>query len=277
MQRGNGTTNAPAARQDSPELVRARETNAKVEQGVNDAIAARDWDLAFRLAPGAHDAAFHVSLMDRIHAAKAAVAKVPDAPLEAPADAPPKADAGSTDEAPSWRAFHLARADVEFLHLNVRTKREGTDDVPWCDLKFRTKVGNDRLAMFDPALRDALFYKSGDPQDLHDATHPAPNLRLPHLAPVEWTRALIGAQLTVHLGASERGSIVFDGCEVDGFVIQPFEGGTCAVTFTVKRQRPDGAAVGKLVSLVKRSGLTVSVKPPESGWHVEEEGGGEDE
>lgn len=263
---------ATKARQESPELVAMREKSAVIEKAVDEAIAAGDFEAAYRLAPGHPDAAGHVKLMERIRDEQEAV----DAPLT-PAEAKAALDGIGTGLAgivptgggPSWRAFHLSSREVAFKNLNVRAETHGTEQVPAADLKFEANLDGASLAMFSPWLPSVLFYKSGDAQDLADASHDAPNLRLAKLAPLTWRGELTGATVTVHRGTSEKSWIVFETADVTRFKIAPKEGGQALVTFTVQVSRVDPDDIAHLLPLLKAT-VTLSVAPPESGWASDE-------
>lgn len=265
---------ATQARQDAPELARMREQSAAVETAVDDAITAGDFDAAYRLAPGHPDAAGHVMLMARIRDAQEAAKD--DAPLT-PAEAKAALEgigtkpAGivPTGDGPSWRAFNLAAREVAFKNLNLRTETHGTEQVPAADLKFEVNLDGAHLAMFSPWLPSVLFYRSDDDQDLADASHPAPNLRLAKLAPLTWRGEVIGARVTVHRGTSETSWIVFETADVVRFKIAPKEGGQALVTFTVQVSRVEPEHVAHLLPLLKGT-VTLSVAPPETGWASDE-------
>lgn len=264
----NGKT--PEARNDAPELVRMREQAEAVEKAADEAIARGDLDEADRIADGHPDAAGTIAIRDRIAAARADASAAPDAGDDLPLEG------DEPEDAPSYRAFFLNRARAKVVHLNVRAERHGNDEVTCIDVKIETNLAATALSMFDEALRPLLFWKSGDPLDLADATNDAPNLRFPDLAPLKWKRDLVGAGATVHYGIDDRSAIVLDGAVVTDFELAPKEGGTVVVTFKVKAKRPSETAIGRLGLLVKRE-VDVTIAPPDVGWHVEPDPDDEEE
>lgn len=262
---------ATKARQESPELVAMREKSAAIEKAVDDAIAAGDFDAAYRLAPGHPDAAGHLRLMERIRLSRTVSEPLTPAEAKAALDGIGAGLAGivPTGDGPSWRAFHLSSREVAFKNLNVRAEAHGSEQVPAADLKFEANLDGASLAMFSPWLPSVLFYKSGDAQDLADESHDAPNLRLAKLAPLTWRGELTGAKVTVHRGTSEKSWIVFETADVTRFKIAPKEGGQALVTFTVQVSRVDPDDIAHLLPLLKAN-VTLSVAPPEAGWASDE-------
>lgn len=71
----------------------------------------------------------------------------------------------------------------------------------------------------------------------------------------------MGAELTVHYGTGGKSDITLEDCTVDGFALEPMDGGTVVITFRVKCN-PDEKAVGKLSTLMGGE-IEFSLVPPE--------------
>jgi len=164
--------------------------------------------------------------------------------------------------------FSLFRQAVTLTHLNGRSEKHGPENVPAADLKMEAKIGNDLLAMFSPSLKGLLYHfdesREADLVDqgsTHDAGY-APHLRFTKLQPLKWDDQLIGGKLTIHYGASSKSDIVLESINIDGFRIEPQEGGTVVLGFSVQAH-PNEREGGKLLSMVQQQ-IEITIEPPES-------------
>ena len=166
--------------------------------------------------------------------------------------------------------FELNEVTAKLLHLNARGEIHGEDNVPAGDLKIKVDLGNDCLAMFHPALKSMLYHfdQSAD-QDLVDEAQKQdpeykPHLRFPNIPAIKPTDQCTGASVTIHQGVPGSGKnkadICLDLCNIDNFVIEPKQGGTCSITFRIQAH-PDEKASGKLWALIG-SNIMLSIAPP---------------
>lgn len=166
--------------------------------------------------------------------------------------------------------FQLSKAKAKLTAFNPRGEFHGEERMPAADLILQTDISNNELAMFHPTLKSSLYHfddqiggdlvdaaqKDGDPNY-------APHLRFAHLAvPIKWDDAVIGAKVTVHHGVHSKSDIVIDTCRVDGFKIEPKQGGTVTITFKVSGH-PDEKAAGKLCTMVQQD-LEITLDPPKA-------------
>lgn len=159
-------------------------------------------------------------------------------------------------------AFELETLTAAKLaSVNVRAEKHGPDElVPAVDLKLTVEQSNGCLAYFHGSLRDALYYNAdpaaGDQPPLEGMAHSVtPNLRFAHLAlPLKWDTEHTGYTLTIDHGIGGASNVELADCTVGKFSLEPKEGGTVVVTFTVSASGdalPE-KVLGKLASLAQR-------------------------
>lgn len=165
--------------------------------------------------------------------------------------------------------MHLAfqRQTAQFNSFNLRAEKHGDKNVPGADLKMSVTTPNDTLGEFHPTLKSFLFRKP-DPaeMDLADkAQEGGPTesrLRFGNkVHAIKWAADLVGATLTVHYGTGGKSDVTLHDVTVDGFEIQPMDGGSVVLAFRVKCN-PDEKAVGKLSTLMGGE-IEFSLAPPE--------------
>lgn len=167
--------------------------------------------------------------------------------------------------------FTLNKQKCKLLSFNPRAEVHGQDCVPAADLKIEVSLPNDDLAEFHPALKALLYhYDSQIAGDLVDAAKKdedanyAPHLRMGKLGlPLKWEDEMIGAGVTVHYGTGGKSDIVLDTANVNGFSIDPQQGGTVIVTFRVQGH-PDEKQSGKLCQMVQQD-IELTLTPPDAG------------
>lgn len=160
--------------------------------------------------------------------------------------------------------FSLQEKVVQFLHMNTRDEKHGDEDVTAHDLKFRFDMTNAELSMFSDRLLDALYMPEDDGPDLlGDA--PLTRLRLgTGVEEIHWTSGeLVGATVILHYGVDTE--LRFGGAKVNGYRLEPKEGGTVSVTFRAQIN-PDRDKIahesGLLTEMRSRGVATITVEPP---------------
>ncbi|MCZ4330742.1 hypothetical protein [Castellaniella denitrificans] len=160
----------------------------------------------------------------------------------------------------------LAQQVGQFTNFNLRTEKHGPDNVPGADLKVTTTLSNDVLAEFHPTLKSMLFRKPNPgEEDLVDKAGEAGETRLrfgSNINAIRWVHQIVGAGFTVHYGTG-KSDIELTDTTIDGFVIEPMDGGSVVVSFRVKCN-PDEKQVGKLSTLMGGE-IEFSLVPPEDG------------
>lgn len=169
--------------------------------------------------------------------------------------------------------FALERQKAKLVNLNARAEKHGDQHVPAADLDFSFDAPNDVLSEFDPALKSSLYRRAdsnGDQQDLLDTPGYLPNLRFPAMSAFKWEAKMVGGQLTVHYGTSERSDIVMDVAKADSFKFEPKDGGTVLVSFRAA-VHPSEKQFGKLCSLIQED-VEISLAPPSAGQPAADQG-----
>lgn len=164
--------------------------------------------------------------------------------------------------------FELSEVTAHLINVNPRAELHGEDKKPAGDLKIRVDLGNDCLVFFHPQLKAFLYhYDPSVDADLVDqakqidATY-LPHIRFPNLPALKFTNECIGATVTIHQGipGTKKSDIVLEVCNIDNFVIEPKQGGTCTVTFRVQAH-PDEQSFGKLCAVIGCP-ISLSIVPP---------------
>lgn len=155
--------------------------------------------------------------------------------------------------------FSLKEQECRIINVNSRAETHGDVKKPAADLKFKTLLPNSELKQFNKTLLDVFYEKTTKGQtDMHSLTQ----LRYPQLkVPVGWEDEVIGGELTVHRGISSKSNIVVKSCIINGFTIEPLEGGSIGVVFTVKFHPENEDQIGKLCMLNGQD-VSVSVVSP---------------
>lgn len=142
--------------------------------------------------------------------------------------------------------------------VNVRSEKHGPELVPAVDLKIVVDASNDILEKFDPALKEALYYRAeqddAGQEDL-DGIEPVtnlPNLRFPKLdAPLKWDHSGAGYRLDIDFGLGGASNLIMFGCEINNLAFSPKEGGTVEVSFRVQVSSIDDLTLGRVAGLVQ--------------------------
>ncbi|VVE76524.1 hypothetical protein PCA31118_05229 [Pandoraea captiosa] len=119
------------------------------------------------------------------------------------------------------------------------------------------------LANFGADLRSMLYTQPDTQEDLIDPDRPT-KLKYPKMSAFKWDQEGVGYTAEIDYGLGGDSNIVLEELKVDGFRIQPMEGGTVIVTFRAIAH-PDESDTGKLCSLIQRDvELTLTAPPPTS-------------
>ena len=143
-------------------------------------------------------------------------------------------------------------------------------DNPGAQLKVLAAVSNNTLTQFDGSLKSMLFHKSAASsasQGSLDGIEPVtdmPNLTGIGLAigVIHWDAKLTGYELVIDYGMGEKSNITLDGCELSGFKIDPKEGGTVEIAFTIEAEDVGEGQFGKLATL-KSQEVKITLAAPD--------------
>lgn len=156
----------------------------------------------------------------------------------------------------------------QFTNFNPRPEKHGPESVPGADLKISMTVSNDVLSEFHPTLKSMLFREPNPgEEDLVDkAATGEPELnRLRfgnNVNSIRWASKIVGAEFTIHYGIG-KSDIVLTDTTVDGWEIEPMDGGSVVITFRVKCS-PNEKQGGQLFTLMGGE-IEFSLVPPEDG------------
>lgn len=158
---------------------------------------------------------------------------------------------------------------VKITSVNPRSERHGPEELhPAVDLHISLTTGNNILTALDGKLLDALYTKNanadqGGQQSLDgvEEVSSLPNLKFPLMGALKWKKDLVGYTLTVQHGVGS--DIVLTGCKVNGFTIDPKEGGSVDLKFRVQSSDVDERTLGKLGLLVQNE-VDVMLLAPEA-------------
>jgi hypothetical protein len=155
--------------------------------------------------------------------------------------------------------FSLKETECRIMNVNSRAETHGDQRKPAADVKLKCMLPNAELKQFDKALVDLFYEKATKGQaDMHSATQ----LRYPQLkTPIGWEDEVIGGELTVHRGISSKSNIEIKGCIINGFTIEPIEGGSIGVIFTAKFHPESEDQIGKLCMLNGQDVIVSVVSP----------------
>lgn len=149
--------------------------------------------------------------------------------------------------------FELASRKAKLAHFNARSEVNGEDRTPAADIKLELPMTADDLAMFGPDLRHAWY----------DETNGAARLRNPKLqGPFGWDEEIVGATLTIHIGLGGKGDLSVSGCVINGFKLEPQDGGIILAALRVQCH-PSGKDAGRIYELVQAD-VNVSLAPAQA-------------
>jgi len=154
----------------------------------------------------------------------------------------------------------------QFTNFNTRSEKHGPENVPGADLRIAMTVSNDVLSEFHPTLKSMLFREPNpDEEDLVDKAGEPGLTRLRFgnkVGALKWTDKIVGADFTVHYGTG-KSDIALTEATVDGFELEPMDGGSVVISFRVKCS-PDEKPAGKLFTLMGNE-IEFTLTPPEDG------------
>lgn len=159
--------------------------------------------------------------------------------------------------------FELEAQQAKLTSVNPRAELHGEDKKPAVDLKFEVAADNGVLANFGADLRSSLYTLPDAQEDLIDPER-LTKLKYPKMSAFKWEQEGVGYTAEIDYGLGGDSNIVLEDLKVDGFRIQPMEGGTVVVTFRAIAH-PDESDTGKLCSLIQRDvELTLTAPPPQT-------------
>lgn len=162
--------------------------------------------------------------------------------------------------------FSLDKSVGKLTNVNPRAELHGKDTVLAVDIKVEHKLHNDILSEFHPTLKAFLYEKGDDAQSqlLEDKTH-LPKRRFPLIPSFKYDLKLAGYEVKIDFGIDDKSAIEMAGCEIDGFKIEPMEGGTVGLSYRIIGH-PKEQDIGKLCSLIQQEINITLIEPPQTDF-----------
>ena len=166
---------------------------------------------------------------------------------------------------------------AKLASINIRSEKHGPEALnPAVDLTYTMDIPNSDLSMFDGHLMSALYYRSeaaaGDGKQGEiegmEATG-LPNLRFPFMGAISWGKEFAGFTHTIQHGLGGKSDIHLMDCKVNGFKLEPKEGGTVSLKFRVQcSTNLNEKTMGKL-ALLAQNEVPIMLLAPEAGEQKE--------
>lgn len=163
--------------------------------------------------------------------------------------------------------LELDNAQATIKQVSLRCEKHGPEDVAAADLKIEMKQPNRVLSFFGSQLLNALYWRDVPAGQALlpdvEAVAEKPNLRCPQLlGPLALDYEGAGYTIRIDHGIDASSAIVIDGAKLNGFKVEPHEGGT--VTLGLRAQFPvDEKLAGRLGVLIGQE-VVLAIEPPES-------------
>lgn len=155
--------------------------------------------------------------------------------------------------------FELEAQKTKLTSVNPRAELHGEDKKPAVDLKFEVAADNGVLANFAADLRSMLYALPDAQDDLIDPER-LTKLKYPKMSGFKWEQEGVGYTAEIDYGLGGDSNIVLEDLKVDGFRIQPMEGGTVIVSFRAIAH-PDEGDMGRICSLIQRDVMLTLTAP----------------
>lgn len=141
----------------------------------------------------------------------------------------------------------LTPTAAKLASITPRIEKHGDDNVPAVSMRLKLVGPNTLLDLLTPGLRAALYRAAEDQPQLDGVEESMPLLR---------TRAverfsvkmpdMVGFRLVVEHGIDDDSAVDLHDVKCDKFIVEPFEGGSCEVSFRVGTSDVDETYLGRL-------------------------------
>ena len=152
--------------------------------------------------------------------------------------------------------------EARMASLTTRIQKHGDEDIPAVSLGLVMTVANTMLDQIDPNIRESLFKRIDGQPDLPGVESTTPALRCNTIDRAVLATKYEGWTLEVDDGIDETTPKTFGGCKVDKFVVEPLNGGSCALSFRVGTSDLDAERSGMLAMHVGQS-IWIKLRAPE--------------
>jgi hypothetical protein len=170
-------------------------------------------------------------------------------------------------------SFELTEVtEVAFTNANVRRELHGEEHVRAVDLAMSVKGENTLLDLIEPGLREHHFCNkalTAGQEPLPEIVIPLPNLRHAKLpAKVQYAKGekWRGYRFILDFGLGGDSNLDFSDCVLTGIWYEVFEGGSCAIGWTIQYngdELTDDGTYGRLAGLATvGTGHVQIIAPP---------------
>jgi hypothetical protein len=152
--------------------------------------------------------------------------------------------------------------EARLATLTARIEKHGDDEKPAVSLGIEIETANTVLDCIDPTLRHALFKAKDENQEAIDGLESTPVLRSNSIDRVILPTKHEGWTLEVDDGVDDTTPLVFGGCKVDKFNVEPRQGGSITLRLRVGTSDLDAERSGMLGMHVGQS-IWIKLRAPE--------------
>jgi hypothetical protein len=136
--------------------------------------------------------------------------------------------------------------EAHVCSVTNRVEKHGEDDKPAVSIALEITAANTLLDAIDPMLRHALYTAVEGQEQLPGVEPATPVLRCNSFEKHMLTTSHDGWALAVDDGIDGTAPMVFGGCKVDKFTVDPKQGGSIVLRFRVGTSDVDADKLGKL-------------------------------
>jgi hypothetical protein len=141
----------------------------------------------------------------------------------------------------------LTATHAKLSSFTPRIEKHGDENVPAVSLGLTITGPNTLLDALQPGLRAALYTAPEGQEVLPGVEQSLPLLRSRALERIKLkVPDMEGWQLVIEHGIADDSAVDLHGCKVDGFVLEPFEGGSVELKFRVGTSDVDETYMGHL-------------------------------
>ena len=149
--------------------------------------------------------------------------------------------------------FELDKVQAKITSFNPRAEKHGEENVPAGDIRVQVACPNTILDHFGKGLRPTLYRKAaadeGSTTDVRDVPGNLTSRTMPQLKPLQFDGDWPGYSAVIVPGMGLTDPIELDDVKLSNFQLEPMDGGTVVVTFSVSFH-PDEEQSGRLCSLI---------------------------
>lgn len=150
--------------------------------------------------------------------------------------------------------FQLDQQQAKVTSFNPRAEKHGEENVPAGDVRFQVACPNTVLDAFGKSLRPALYRKAASGEssttDVQEVPGNLTQRTLPQLKPLKFDGDWPGYSVVIVPGMGLTDPIELDDVKLSNFQLEPMDGGTVVVTFSVSFH-PDEDQSGRLCGLIQ--------------------------